>query len=256
MKKKHHIFIGGLHRSGTSLLHEILKGHPAISGFSNTGVPEDEGQHLQSVFPPAIAFGGPGRFGFNPASHMNERHPLATQKNADKLFDEWGRYWDLSKDILLEKSPPNLVRTRFLQRLFPESSIVVIIRHPLAIAYATQKWSKTSIPDLLDHTLVCYERFFIDMPFLPRIYVLRYEELVLNPREQIEKLLSWVGLQMYECNIAVTNKNEKYFAIWSAERNSYISSISMAKIAQFESRMKAYGYILNEPFTVYEVSSS
>jgi hypothetical protein len=79
---------------------------------------------------------------------------------------------------------------------------------------------------------------------------------VLNPREQIEKLLSWVGLEMYECDIAVTNNNEKYFAIWSAERNSFISSISMAKMAQFESRMKSYGYSLNEPFTVNEVSSA
>lgn len=72
------IFIGGLHRSGTSLLHEILRRHPAVSGFANTGVPKDEGQHLQTVYPPASAFGGPGLFGFNRASFMNEDHPLAT----------------------------------------------------------------------------------------------------------------------------------------------------------------------------------
>jgi hypothetical protein len=77
MKNHQLIFIGGLHKSGTSLLHEIVKGHPQISGFSNTGVPRDEGQHLQSVYNSAKFYGGPGRFCFNASSLMNEKHILA-----------------------------------------------------------------------------------------------------------------------------------------------------------------------------------
>lgn len=65
MIHKKFIFLAGHHRSGTSLLHEIIREHPAISGFRNTGVPEDEGQHLQSVFKPANSFGGPGKYIFN-----------------------------------------------------------------------------------------------------------------------------------------------------------------------------------------------
>ena len=56
MTDKSFIFLAGHHRSGTSLLHEIIKEHPLISGFSNTGVPEDEGMFLQNVYEPAKTY--------------------------------------------------------------------------------------------------------------------------------------------------------------------------------------------------------
>jgi len=49
---KKFVFISGLHRSGTSILHRILRSSEGISGFHDTNVPQDEGQHLQSVFNP------------------------------------------------------------------------------------------------------------------------------------------------------------------------------------------------------------
>ncbi|MCP6391084.1 hypothetical protein NL487_29600, partial [Klebsiella pneumoniae] len=75
----------------------------------------DEGQHLQTVYKPAKAFGGMARFGFNKASFMDENHLLATPASAEKLMREWGAYWDLTRPYLVEKSQPNLVRGRFLQ---------------------------------------------------------------------------------------------------------------------------------------------
>src|ERR1700691_2539156 len=74
----HFVFLGGLHRSGTTLLFRMLREHPEISGFENNKVkeewlaPEDEGQFLQTVYPPAVFFGGPGKFAFAPEAHMTE----------------------------------------------------------------------------------------------------------------------------------------------------------------------------------------
>ena len=128
MDRKNFVFLAGLHRSGTSLLHEIIRGHPEISGLVGTGAPEDEGQHLQSVYEPASSFGGPGKFVFDPRSHMDESHPLATRENAKIIFKQWSQYFDLSCKYLVEKSPPNIVRTRFLQKLFPGSKFILICR--------------------------------------------------------------------------------------------------------------------------------
>ena len=62
-----YVFVGGLHRSGTSLLARSLEAHPSVSGFRGTGVPEDEGRRMQSVYPAGNRLGGAGRFAFRAA---------------------------------------------------------------------------------------------------------------------------------------------------------------------------------------------
>ena len=107
MTDKSFIFLAGHHRSGTSLLHEIIKEHPLISGFSNTGVPEDEGMFLQNVYEPAKTYGGPGKYIFDKNSHMDENHPLATVENANSILQQWEKYYDKNCPYYVEKSPPS-----------------------------------------------------------------------------------------------------------------------------------------------------
>src|SRR5215471_2962371 len=66
----------------------LLAAHPEMSGFSGTGVPADEGQHLQSVYPAAKKYGGPGRFGFAAESHLTESDVRGWEQTAEALFDE------------------------------------------------------------------------------------------------------------------------------------------------------------------------
>ena len=182
------VFVGGLHRSGTTLLGRLIAQHPQVSGFAETGVPADEGQHLQTVYPTAKAHGGPGRFGFDGAAHLTEKSDLCTPQNAARLIESWSAHWDLTKPLLVEKSPPNLVRTRFLQGLFPDASFVVILRHPIAVSLATQKWSQTSLRSLLRHWLVCHEALADDRPHVERLLALTYEELVDDPAACLDRV--------------------------------------------------------------------
>jgi hypothetical protein len=234
------VFIGGLHKSGTTLLARALAGHSQISAFSRTGVPEDEGQHLQSVYLPARAHGGPGRFGFDPKAHLTETSPLATPENRFRLFAEWSKHWDLDKPMLLEKSPPNLIRTRFLQALFPDAYFVIIRRHPIAVSAATWKWSHSSAQSLLEHWVVCHELFADDRPHVQRVHELTYEELVEHPQSALAAVLSFLDLPREGLKIETQRDvQSRYFQLWE----KLADSAETARLAQlFGDRVVRAGY--------------
>ena len=239
------MFVAGLHRSGTSLLHRALRNHPKISGFQGTGVPEDEGQHLQSVFPPARAFGGPGRFAFDARSHMDENHPLATAGNARKLWIDWRRYWDTTASYFVEKSPPNIVRTRFLQAMFPNSVFVIVLRHPIAVSYALRKWCPDSVDSLIEHWLVSYERFLADLPCLQRSFVLRYEQFVADPQGVLDQILQFIGLESAPHGEQVDGSiNQKYFELWRSDYPDASQQPGLAPRSAEQRRTRRLGYDL------------
>lgn len=193
-----YVFVGGLHGSGTSLVHRWLRAHPEISGFSGTGVPQDEGQHLQRLLPTARSLGGRGRFGFAPEAHLTETSDLAVPSSAASLSADWDIHWVGEGAIRVEKSPPNLLRFRLLQSLFPGALCVLVLRHPLAVAASTRSKGRLSRfrsrRALVEHWLHCHDTFLRDQPSLHHLVVLRYEELVAAPESGLDSVFSTLGL--------------------------------------------------------------
>jgi len=245
MQDKKFIFIAGLHRSGTSLLDKIIKSHPKISGFHNTGVPEDEGQHLQSVYEPAKAFGGPGKFAFHPESYMNETHPLATEENAKKLFKEWSSYLDISQEYIVEKSPPNIIRTRFLQNLFPNSKFIIILRHPIAVSFATKRWSDGSTTELIEHYLKAYEILTEDLQYLKNWHIIKYEDFISSPQKTIDEIFNYLELEFISINQKIKKDiNKKYFLQWKEEKKNISKEELNFFYDKYEGRVNKFGYSL------------
>ncbi len=190
-----YVFVGGLHRSGTSLLHRCIAADPRVTGFSHTGAPEDEGQYLQSVYPPALLYGGAGRFGFDPRSHMIETDPLATAEKRDRLAWEWGYYWDPARPVRIEKSPPNMLKMRFLQALFPDAYFVMLMRDPIAVTMSTSRWRReSSLTRLMHHWVRCHEIMWQDAPHIHRLKVVHYEDFVQRPAEVLADVGAFLDL--------------------------------------------------------------
>jgi hypothetical protein len=197
------IFVGGLHRSGTTPFARLLAEHPDVSGLTDTGVVEDEGQHLQSVYPVARTYGGSGHFARDPRAHLTELSPLATAANAEALLEAWRPYWDTSRPYLVEKSPPNLVMGRFLQELFPDAHLLMVVRHPVTVALSTKKWTRfvsrdprkfASLSSLVEHWLIAHRLLLEDMRQLRRIHVVHYEDLVASAEETLAGVQHFLGL--------------------------------------------------------------
>ena len=247
------VFLAGLHRSGTTLLARLLAAHPEVSGFSETGAPADEGQHLQSVYPSDHEYGRPGRFGFAPEMHLTESSPLVSEQTAERLFGQWSPHWDLSRPLLLEKSPPNLLKTRFLQAVYPNSAFVVIVRHPIPVSIPTAKWRGTRRYDrMFEHWLRCHALFEADREHLHRVHVLRYEELVRDPAVALRRIFEFLKLDPIPPREPVDpGANEKYFRRWQDLKRSdprmraYLDLISV----WYERRVRRYGYSLLFPGT-------
>ena len=248
------IFIGGVHRSGTSQLHSLLRDHPDVCGLRDTGKPMDEGQHCQSVYPTDEVFGGPGRFAFDSQAAMTEDHPLATQESTTRIWDAWQNYILEQKSRFVEKSPPNIIRTRFLQQLFPSCHQVIILRHPIIVALATVKqwptaWNGNWIP-YVENALLAYERLFADRSNVTRLMILRYEDLILQESAVTKSMWDFLELPARPSNVFQNERDLPYRVAWydSLKRlphggsglTEYLDSIWME-------RFKRFGYHSSKP---------
>jgi len=246
------IFVAGLHRCGTTLLANMLAAHPDISGFSSTGEKMDEGQYLQSVYPSAGMRGGDavGRLGFDPFAYLTEKSPLASDENADRLFSDWARYWDLSKPALIEKSPPNIIRMRYLQASFPDSHFILIARHPVAASVATKKWCRMNpVSGIIANWAVCYGRALKDAERLKSFSVVRYEDLVRDPEAVLKPLTDRIGLAPLPTAPAGVRDdlNRKYFDEWRRRLRDPREKAMAMLVRPFAERVgEKFGYSFDE----------
>ena len=113
------IFIVGFPRSGTTMLEQMLDAHPTLQAM-------DERSFLQDLVEKMSEFGYvyPFDLGKLSASQCEELRRL---------------YWQLTAKVaprregqrLVDKNPLNMLRLPLINRLFPNSPIILALRHPL-----------------------------------------------------------------------------------------------------------------------------
>ncbi|PYK42653.1 MAG: hypothetical protein DME46_09785 [Verrucomicrobia bacterium] len=248
-----YVFICGMPRSGTSMLGRNVGRLQDCTDLKNTGTIEDEGQNVQNVYPTAKELGGPGRFGFDTRGHRTESSTLLTPENVSKLRASWHKYWNNAKRIYVEKTPSNLLATRFLQAAFANSYFIIIRRHPVPVAIACQKWkfNVTSLDNLFAHWLHCYALYEGDRKYLKRVYELRYEDYVEDQDKYHKEIAAFIGTEVPE---PPKEDTYRYVMQWRKPTGLRVPEKGMEKASPIHNQkyLDRWHRLLTEsPFRVY-----
>ncbi len=166
---KKHLFVLCSHNSGSTVLWQFLQTSPHVS------VLPGEGQYLEGV-----------------RDIMNNDPWSSTTKFPWELIKtEWEKEWNLNKPILLEKSPPNLMRAFEIEKVFPNSYFVIMMRNPYAYCEGSKRkylkgWSYSDLAKRwIDHA----QHQLKNINGLQKVIYFTYEEFTENPSEIIKNML-------------------------------------------------------------------
>ncbi len=166
----------------------------------------------------------------------------------------WEAAWDMSKPVLLEKSPPHLVRAGQLQEHFPNSHFVVMVRNPYAACEGIRRrWRNDLDWATLVRRWVERAAWQLDnRASLERTLFFTYEELCHDPESIARRLLGFVPelerlqpqgeFKVFERKQAVENLNQRQIARLSATDIREINAV----LAEHRPLLAEFGYELLE----------
>ncbi|MFV8556651.1 sulfotransferase family protein [Sulfitobacter sp. SBS6] len=209
MTAHRYIFVGGLHRSGTSLVARLIGGLPGVSAVNAAPVPENEGVYLQGAIPHTARHGVPMHFATDPAQHHIEGSHFDRLETQMRLERDWAPYYK-EAPWRVEKSPVNLTRMRLYQQLFPLSQFVVVTRHPEAVAAATSKWVDMDSAAMINHWLDAHDIVQRDIDYLHAVITIRYEDIIADPTATLARLAAFLDMDTVPAPSDIRNGNQDY----------------------------------------------
>ena len=196
-KDKTWVFLVGCYNSGTTLLAELLGQHPSISALST------EGHFITDQFIKDYDIGLPRMW--------VEREDLFRLNEDDEGPDalrvkkEWAMRLDLKKPVLLEKSPPNSAKMRWLQKHFENAHFIGIMRNGYAVAEGiTRKADPKHLINSWPIEMSAYqwkrsnEVMQQDAEHLKKFMWITYEDLASDTVTTLNNITDFIGIDDFE----------------------------------------------------------
>ncbi len=181
------LFVLGLNNSGTSILAHVLESHPAIRPLPA------EGQALTRALPTGAELG----VRRNWTTRLDDFHwtPESDLEAARRARYDWAFHVDRRPGIVLEKSPPNAVRARWLQAHFDPSRFLAIVRHPYAVCEGMRRRGGFDLEDAAWHWTRGNGTMLDDAQELDRFLLVTYEEFCAEPNNVLEGVEEFLELE-------------------------------------------------------------
>jgi tetratricopeptide (TPR) repeat protein len=252
------VFVVGFHRSGTTLVEQILSSHPDIGAAGELeAIPHLEFSLSRNTadLPRALE----GLLAKNEVAPLLElrKNYLARLAGAGCTSGKW----------VIDKSLFNMLHLPMIHLLFPESPIVHVLRHPMDTVLSVfsqnflwgNDWSLTlpNTAQAFERTWLHVERIVPQMPDL-RYMRIRYEDLIAATDFGIRRMLAFLGAD-YQSVCLDFHENKRVARTASYEQISrpiystsverylnYMSHIEPEVIATLRPVAASMGYILSE----------
>lgn len=234
------VFIVGCYNSGTTLLHDLLASHSQIGAMPR------EGQFLTDQLRLPKAEGLPRLWALDPDRFQLDEHSRASI-DVDRLKRQWGaRYNDANQPVLLEKSPTNAARTRWLQKHFVPAYFIGIIRNGYAVAEGIHRKAGHPIELAARQWARSNEIMLRDFDVLDQSLLLRYERLAAAPDACLRELFEFIGVEpeklsvgdevweIHERRSPIKNMNDQSFDRLTQAEVDVIDRVAYDLLEQFD----------------------
>jgi hypothetical protein len=214
------LFLNGMNNTGTTLLLALFSAHPELrclyreGHFITKGVPDPRMPGAPRIFSTRL-----------PMFRWTED---SVEGDAQRAMYDWAYYLPPPPGVIVEKSPTNVLRSRWLQRHFPRAAFLATVRDPYAVCEGIRRREGVPLEHAAAHWVVCQDALLDDLPYLERKVVLRYEDLCAAPVRELKKIQDLVGLKrpfddvLIHREFAVHNLDNKSAAIQNFNQKSHV----------------------------------
>lgn len=182
-------FIAGCNNSGTTLLKNLLRDTDQFSAFSS------EGQVITDTL------GKAERRGYERVwtEFLSEIRmtPADNRVNVPRLLHDWMNKMESPyHDVVLEKATLNAVRMSWLQKVFPRSYFIGLVRNGYAVTESISRRGNKSVERSARHWAKANEIMLEDAGGLDRYLQVRYEEMARDPEAVLRRVGDFLSLDL------------------------------------------------------------
>lgn len=223
--KRHHqsghrardpIFVVGLHRSGSTLIEQILASHPLIEGTSELTVMQFMWERLCRM----ASLRGRGPF-----EEISEMDGAAFTGIGEEYIERTRPFRITGKPYFVDKLPANWVHVGLIRLALPNARIIDARRHPLACGFSNFKQYYASgirFAFALDSIGYFYRDYVRFMDHIDRVqpgvvHRVLNEKLIDDPEGEVRRMLEFIGVP-YDSGCLEFHRNKRAVRTPSAEQ--------------------------------------
>lgn len=210
------IFVLGLHRSGSTLIEQILASHPLIEGTIELTIMQQIWDRLGRI----AALAGRGPF-----QQLLRLEPSEIRKIGDEYIERSRAFRTSGRPYFVDKLPANWMNLGLIRLALPNARIIDARRHPMACGFSNFKQNYASgvtfsySQESIGHFYRDYARFMdhIDAVQPGAVHRVLNERLIDDPEGEVRRMLEFIGVP-FDPACLLFHRNKRAVQTPSAEQ--------------------------------------